>query len=148
MKCGSKPKQLEVRCWLFTRCRERNYRINPSLSPTLLALCYSRSQMGLGLCRDFNLPLEISSLTLPWPTMSSWTSHCSLGLSLHLKLKKARPDLCFRPHILMSLLTDLHLKVPALIYENLKSETLCSTDGERRVSSVLFCHQPQPLHQE
>ena len=35
---------------------------------------------------------------------------------------------------LMSLLTNLHHKVPALICENTKSTTLCSRDGERMIS--------------
>ena len=38
---------------------------------------------------------------------------------------------------LMSLLTNLHHKVPALICENTKSTTLCSRDGERMISGIL-----------
>lgn len=35
------------------------------------------------------------------------------------------------------MLAELHLKAPALIYENPKSKTLCSRDEERRISGVL-----------
>lgn len=88
--------------------------------------------MGLSFSRDFNLPLEMFSDT---PFTNNWNTE-SLDKSLISRLvytsetKKARAD---DPYILMNLITDLHLKVLALIYKKPKSKTLCSRDQGSQV---------------
>ena len=75
--------------------------------------------MELSLCKDINVPLEISSDILFLIDCITLDKSLLSRLLFTPEIQTAKPD---DAYVFISMLTELHLKIPALIYENPKRE--------------------------